>query len=293
MKSYSLAATAAALFASLSLMAQEPQVIVIQQDAKQAPSYGLFNHAGIGVAGGIMDGASITAGVCITPYIQVRGGYSMLPYEYTTTIDDLGTYSVNGVDRDFNNIDIAADIAKSFYGLVDLYPSKKHAFHFTVGIFGSGNGDFITASADLSKALQPSEYHSAFVELEDVDTHENIRVATDENGFLQLAVRSKNAMRPYVGIGWGRVANAKSRISLSLDLGVQYAGGMAVYAFDYDDEPHAITSGMLEHKDKLEDLPVVGTQEDIVDQIADGKFLNGTLGNFMPVIKLGLNIRLF
>ena len=110
---------------------------------------------------------------------------------------------------------------------------------------------------------------------------------------LQLAVRSKNAMRPYVGIGWGRVANAKSRISLSLDLGVQYAGGMAVYAFDYDDEPHAITSGMLEHKDKFEDLPVVGTQEDIVDQIADGKFLNGTLGNFMPVIKLGLNIRLF
>lgn len=292
MKQHSIAAFAAALIFSAGAMAQEQQIVVVQQE--QAPDYGIFNHMGIGVAGGILDGASVTAGFCITPHIQIRGGYSMLPYTYETTIDDFGTYSVNGSDRDFKNIDIAGDIAHSYYGFVDLYPSKNSAFHFTVGLFGSASGEFIHATADISKVLTPDEYHSAFVELEDPDDPtKSGRFSTDEDGFLHVSVRSKNALRPYLGIGFGRVANLKHRVSLSLDLGVQYAGGMSVCGFDYDDNAIALTSGMVEHKDKLEDLPVVGTQEDIIDQIADGKFLNGTVGNFMPVIKFGINVRLF
>jgi len=294
MKLRSIAALAAALTVSFSLMAQEQVVINVQQQAEPAPEYGLFNHMGVGIAGGILDGASITAGLCITPYVQVRGGYSMLPYTFETTIEDMGSYSVNGVDRDFNNIDISASITNSYYAFVDLYPSKKSSFHFTVGLYGSTAGEFIHADADLSKVLLPSEYHSAFIELTDpADPSNTGRFCTDENGFLNISVRSKNSIRPYLGIGFGRVANLKHRVSVSFDLGVQYAGGMQVFGFNYDDEPQALTSGMLEHKDKVEDAPIIGTQEDIVDQIAEGKFLNGTVGNFMPVIKLGINVRLF
>ncbi len=271
------------VFAAAPASAQDPQ-----EDETQKPVlyYGLANHLGVGISAGIMDGAGISVAVPLGPQIQIRGGYNYIPDVSVYTVDDMGSYKVNGVERQFKDVSVSINTG-TYFGLVDLYPSRKAAFHFTLGAYGSSNGDLFGVKADASKILDPSEYASAFIELNDDATGERVRISSDKDGFINANLRAKNKLRPYVGFGWGRTANIKHAVSVSFDLGLQYAGGVEAIVYDYDGNPQALTSGLVEHKDSF------SGQDDIIDQIAEGKLYNGLVGSWWPVVKIGLNIRLF
>ena len=103
---------------------------------------------------------------------------------------------------------------------------------------------------------------------------------------LHAALRTRDEIRPYFGIGFGRVANIKHWMSLSLDLGVQKIGGYQLAGYDYDGKEQIFTSGLIGNKDHIDDesIPVIG-----------GKGIIDAIGEFpwMPVFRLGINIRLF
>ena len=277
---------------------KEPKVK--EPKVKGERKYGFVNHLGIGVGGGVLDGISATAAVPLGGHFALRASYSVgvpdqvYPLEYT--VPDLGTVQVSGKDVHMQNIVIRGELTRNLNAMLDIFPSKNGNFHLTVGLSGLLSGDIMSATADLSTPLRdvfgPDEDLSKlFIELADEnDSNNKSRISTDKDGILHVTIKDNQAsFRPYYGIGWGRVVSIKSFLTMSLDLGVQQVKGIKVVGYNYDGEPQVLNSGQIGHKDKVENIPYLGTQEDILDKLASGELLKG----YVPVVRLGLNIRLF
>ena len=116
----------------------------------------LANHLSLGITLG-MDGIGAELALPITPYVQVHGGYSIFPYTYTRNMD-FGKQTVNDQTVDLSNTPVSATVWKGGTGklLVDLFPGKKTAFHFTVGAY-MGSGKFVHGAADLSKHVSAGQ----------------------------------------------------------------------------------------------------------------------------------------
>lgn len=267
---------------------------VKEKKAKGERTYGLANHVGIGVSGGLWNGISPEVGIPLGGHIAVRGGYNFMSsiwsYEKvldlgTITDDDNNTY-------DLSNIPLKANLATQYYGLADLYLSKKGKFHLTVGVFGGQNLAHITADLTNVSQIKPEDYGTLAI------SYNGASISTDENGFVHAYLRPQKAIMPYFGIGWGRIVNLKSWLSLSLDLGVIKTSGFGVYVSDFkNNKDSQITSATVENKDTYDfsSIPLVGAkignQDKLIDKAAAGEF--PLLKDFLPCVKLGVNIRLF
>ena len=273
---------------------------VKEPKVKGERKYGFANHLGVGVGAGILDGLSATAAIPLGGYFALRASYSVgvpdqvYPLEYT--VPDLGTVEVSGKNVDLKDITLRGELTPNLNAMLDIFPSKNGNFHITVGLSGLLSGDILTASADLSKPLKQAfpdqnDFSKLYIELADENDSNNYsRISTDKDGVLHVSVQdNQSSFRYYYGIGWGRVVSIKSFLTMSLDLGVQQVKGVKVVGYNYDGEPQVLNSGQIGHKDKVENVPYFGTQEDILDKLASGELLKG----FTPVIRLGLNIRLF
>jgi hypothetical protein len=281
---------------------KEPKVKEVKEPKakkeKKGKTYGFCNHVGIGVGAGIMDGLSATVGVPLGNHFQIRGNYSVgvpdqvYPLQYE--VPDLGTYSISGKDVHLTDILVKGELTRNLNAMLDIYLSKNSGFHLTVGLSGILDPKILSVSADISKPLSEAfpgqDPSSLFIELNDDaatdPAKKQIRISTDKAGVLHLDMRDRQEQfRPYFGIGWGRVASIKSWLNLNLDLGVQKTNGFEFVGYNYDGQPQVFTSGLIDHKDKI------GSFEDLLDKAAAGDlpYIKG----FMPVIRLGLTIRLF
>lgn len=249
--------------------------------------YGVCNHLGIGISAGLMDGATVNAGLPLGPNIAVRGGYNVIDYIYSFKKSfDFGEFVAKrdgGATENWNldDIPVEASFKIQYFGVLDIYPGKTGSFHFTVGVVG-GDGELFHATADLRGVEQITEDDYAKTSI----SYNDFSASTDEKGFVHIGVRAKNKIMPYLGIGFGRICNIKSRVSLSLDLGVVKTGGIQVFARDYYNKADSyVTSTTVDHEDKI------GKYEDLIDKAAEGKL--PVLKDFLPCIKIGLNVRLF
>ena len=259
-------------------------------------TYGLFNHLGIGISGGIMDGLTANIGLPIGGYLAIRGGYNFLNsiYSYKTNVN-LGTWDL---DDDLSNTPVKADITMQYYGMIDIYFSKKGAFHITAGLFG-GNGEILHGTADLTgvKQLSKEDYAKTSFSYKESGEDGYISVSTDPEGFLHAGLRANKNLMPYFGFGWGRICNLKNRLSLSLDLGLMKTSGFELYARDYKNKKDSpVSSATVDHKDTFDftGKPLVGKygkQDNLIDKAKNGEL--PLLKDFLPCIKIGLNIRLF
>lgn len=250
--------------------------------------YKYFNHMGIGVNFGILNGIGADIAFPLGGCFQIRGGYSFIPSSISyKKAFDLGEHAVNGSPRSFDNVTLeikpGVSTARAF---LDFFPGRRTPFHFTVGAYyGVGSNSFVDIVADLRGTLDPDEYGTAYIEFEDTtDPSKTARVSTDKKGFLNVAFRPKQEIRPYVGIGWGRGANLKRRVSVSFEIGALYVKGLGIEVYDYDKNAHYITSGMTDGKDTVEN-PLSGRHMHIIDDL--GKF------PVLPMMKFGINVRLF
>ena len=254
-----LAALAVSLL-SLSASAQDKQV---------------FNHVALGVSAGI-DGFGVEAVLPATPYLQIRGGYSIMPFTYTRNVN-LGQFDMpDGTKLDLNNIPLSASLWKGGLGkvLLDIYPGKGIPFRIVAGAF-IGNGKLIGATMDLSKAIPQSYYQTGI-------GRNNVTISTDGNGkaYADAAVMK---VLPYLGLGFGRCLDPKKRVAFSFELGVVYSGGIKPTLYDYSD-PAGVQSSVITSKDLVMDD---GKQLDngIIDKVSGIPVL--------PMMKLGLYVRLF
>jgi len=179
----------------------------------------LFNHLSVGPSIGVLDGFGFEVATPIGNYVNLRAGYSILPFNMT--FDGAKVYKwVDGKSEYKGDADVKATLKNSAVKfLFDVHPFLQSSFRFTVGAY-IGNSRLISAVNDEYN----EEYNGCFIKLGD-------KRFGFEDGYAHAHIKVNN-FRPYVGIGFGRAVSAKSKSAFNFDLGVQFWGTPKVYGYD-------------------------------------------------------------
>lgn len=262
-KSTAFLAALALLLPCLSVHAQE-------QDDKQ-----IFNHMGAGLTVGL-DGVGLEVAAPLTPYLQLRGGYSFFPYTYKNVFH-IKKFVVNdGTVVDLTDLPISATAWKGGVGkvLVDIFPGKETTFRFTAGAF-FGSGKLIAATGDLTSAITPDLYRTMV-------GYKGIQASTDENGYAYIDAIVPKVL-PYLGIGFGRGVNLKSRVGAAFELGAVYTGGLKITTYDFS-HPLEVKTSVITSSDTVDDAGKM-LDNGIIDKVSAVPVF--------PIMKFSIFVRLF
>ena len=201
---------------------------------------GIFDNMSVGLGLGTT-GISLDVAAPITPLLAVRLGADIVPKITIHPALDLGiTKDIQEISMDLigerlpDKIDFDGKIKfAAGHLLVDIYPFKKSSFHVTAGAYLGGKeiGNLNTAGDQiLLKAIY--EYNKA-IELVDPDLKVGVKLGNyflepNKDGVIKTSLEV-NALRPYIGIGFGRAVPTKHRFACNFDLGFQFWGTPKVY----------------------------------------------------------------
>ena len=186
----------------------------------------VFNHLSVGVGLGT-DGLSLELASPLGSHVDVRAGYGMGLGLIGYTVKDF-TLPAPDPNNSGQMVNKNAPLKLGF-GMSDarllfnIYPGKS-AFHFTVGAY-LGSPRFIRGQITNT----PDVYNTAGIE---VDGY----LVKAKNGTLDVNLCAPGlggsgfAVKPYVGIGYGRAVPTAKAVSFSVDLGAQYQGTPGVWA---------------------------------------------------------------
>ena len=181
----------------------------------------LFNHLGAGLSLGT-DGIGIELATPVTPYLGLRVGTSFFPKICVNDNSGMVNIKVDDIEYTRQGKDGEGHVTGKFKKvegktLLDIYPfGNKFSFHVTTGLF-FGSSNMITASfiedpnapvgGGIAKKINGEQW--------------NVRA---NNGVIDLRLTT-NGVKPYVGIGFGRmVPKPDKRVGVSCDIGVQFHG---------------------------------------------------------------------
>ncbi|MBR5735401.1 MAG: hypothetical protein IKX60_01205 [Bacteroidales bacterium] len=238
-------------------------VTLLSGNVSYAQENGVFNHLALGVTAGD-DGFGFEIAAPLGSFLQVRGGYSIMPFTVTRPFT-FGNVTVNGSTREMNNIPFVAKMLDGGQGrvMLDFNPSSDASFHFTIGaMFSSGN--LLNTSGDIRNVLHSDEYGTRGIGLQS-----DCIISSDKEGYLPIDLKT-NKIWPYVGVGFGQAVNPDRRVSAVFELGFAYSGNWQMSAYDmvdyyagFSDSPEIVplTSAAVRNHDrgafdKLAKLPV-------------------------------------
>lgn len=239
-------------------------------------------NMGIGATAGT-DGIGGELGLAIGSHVAIRGGYGWMP-GITVTLPM--SYAVDSSSPEIKGNVTGQGKLNMSNGrlLVDIFPGKG-GFHFTVGAYYAPNnvitvrGGGVDTGEGGSFGPLPtvqSNWGAAYVGFGEGDDFHRLMI--DKDGYLNGALRV-NALRPYLGIGFGRAISPERRVGFSFDLGVMYWGKPRVTAYDERaDEVFTFTSALVENKDN-----------GLIDKYSDW----AKYAPVYPVLRFNLFVRLF
>lgn len=233
-----------------------------------------FNHLALGVTSGL-DGIGAELVVPCTPFLQIRGGYSLDPIPFSAHLN-LGTVVLDGETVNLSNVPMNVSFWKGGLGnvMLDIYLNDTGSFHFVAGAF-IGSGKFMSATADLTGIMASEDYKRS------VNYH-GVTCSTDADGYAHADATVMKVM-PYVGLGFGRALKADKTVGFSFELGAAYSGGIKLYTYDFSNSS-SVKSSQITSSAMVTDS---GQQMDKgwVDKLAGLPVL--------PMMKFGVYVRLF
>lgn len=204
----------------------------------------IFSHVGVGAGIGTT-GVTLDLGTDITDYFTVRGGLDIFPSVKMDFDVKPGYESAlpSGVSTTGYNIPKEVTIqGKTGLGaghlLVDIHPFRN-AFRITAGLY-FGQSKIITVEnkedKDFAGIVAWNETKAGTtiggktlprvgVQLGDYFLEPE---KTTEGGHLDASIKVKD-VRPYIGIGFGRLIPKNSRVTCNFDLGVQFWNTPEIY----------------------------------------------------------------
>ena len=218
----------------------------------------ILEHVGVGVGVGTT-GVTIDVGTDITDYLTLRGGVDICPKfsmdfdvntQFETSFDKSLVPARYALPKDKVKIEAETALGAGHL-LLDIHPFKT-AFRITTGLYfgtdkiitvqNKDNNDFIGIAnwnKDVTSSPMPADL-AALAALKGTLPRVGIEMgdyflAPDNQGHVDASVKV-NAVRPYVGIGFGRMVPKKSRLTCNFDMGVQFWGKPAVYLNGIDGE---------------------------------------------------------
>jgi len=233
----------------------------------------VFDHLSAGVALGT-DGISIELAAPLGNHVDIRAGYG--------TAIGLAAVKTSGLtlpehpgDRNSATVNVPLKINLGMNDarlLFNIYPSATSGFHFTVGAY---LGSPCFARGTLTG--MPSDYNTVGI---DIDGY----LVKARNGELVTELRASGlggdsfAVKPYVGIGFGRAVDPARRVSFSFDLGAQYQGKPGLWA-----DGEGVTGRIKK----------VQFTRDQVKDVADAIDEYGKYTAFWPTLSFHLYVKLF
>lgn len=183
-----------------------------------------FRHLSLGFGGGT-DGFSTTLATPMGRHIELLAGYG-------TSVDVLGyTAKVSVPEHPGNTDGPLADVPMRIRNsvnngrlLFNLYPSRTGGFHFTLGAY-FGSPRFLQATF----TGLPDDYDQVGI---GVDSYVVKARGGQLNAWFEApGVSDRNfAVKPYLGIGFGRAVREDRRLTLTFDIGAQYQGQAGIWA---------------------------------------------------------------
>ena len=208
-----------------------------------AQEVGYFDHLALGIKAGTAGvGAELAAP--IGPYFQVRAGYALMPpVSYSRTVSVPEHPGKQGSDKGADvPVDAKATVNLSNAELLfDIFPMEQSGFHITAGLmYGPKSAIKVVGSSF------PADYNVVGL---DVDGYTVKAVNGKIDGYIGV-----DALRPYLGVGFGRAVRTDRTVSVTCDLGAIYWGKPGLYApgepLIGDWEDVRITSDSLNGRDE-------------------------------------------
>lgn len=251
-------------FATLAFMAFASSSALAQSTENK--NMEAFRNLGVGVEVGLM-GASVQVSMPVVsnhlvvvlgynfPNVSVNADFDISSGDICRKIDELNgninnynaqTSGIPGHQKidnlSYPNKDIAVDVdAKFNLGaakvLLEYYPSAKHSFHITAGMF-VGQSEFVKINGTADREWWQTYMHAIDInnnqlpEQYRINNLENVvrfsiddrtfQVSPDSDGKIEFAAKT-NTVKPYLGIGFGR-AIPKHRVGFQFELGAWMHG---------------------------------------------------------------------
>lgn len=217
----------------------------------------IFNHLSAGVDIGTR-GFGLEVSAPLTPYLEVRTGFDIMPhfgYTYDVDLSDVkignstpellrmrdGTYKT-GINGSLNMTDWKL--------MLDIFPFRKSSFHLTAGMF-VGSSTFINVTNTNAFGHDLSGEWGMGITLKNGD-----RIKADEDGFIHASAKV-NGFKPYVGIGFGRAISEDHHFSVACDIGALFWGKPKLTILNTHGEESVITAAEFDSKDAEKAFDIV------------------------------------
>ena len=203
---------------------------------------GLLNHLSVGLTTGLT-GVGIDVAMPVHKLVTVRAGFSgwgignikFKAINTATEITEMQMVEEEAVKRArlVDKVELAAKPNFwNFFVLGEVHPFKNQPFYFSAGLF-FGSQNFIHFRNTNEGALGFLYYANQLVG----DYNRIFRTnyppiglkfgdyvfTADENGNIDVNMKM-NAVKPYIGVGFGQHFAKKHRVSLALDAGLLFWG---------------------------------------------------------------------
>ena len=203
---------------------------------------GLFNHLSIGLNTGLT-GAGIDVAMPVHKIVTVRAGISGwnigdIKFKAINTASEI--ISMQMVEEDairraqmVDKVELAANPNFwNFYLLGEVHPFKNQPFYFSAGLF-VGSQNFVHFRNTNEGAL--GFLYDANQKVEDYNRLYRTNYppiglkfgdyifTADENGNIDVRMKT-NAVKPYIGVGFGQHLAKTHRVSLAVDAGLLFWG---------------------------------------------------------------------
>lgn len=245
-------------------------LLTAQPAGAQAPGHVAF---GLGVG---TDGAGAELAIRLDPHTQLRAGYASTYGLVKFSAGDIAVPEHPGNPHG-SSVQVPLNIQSPMGDgrlLLDFFPGES-TFHITVGTY---LGPSTLLKGSFSNL--PSDYNTVGI---DVDGY----LVRASGGYLEATFRASGlgitggafAVKPYVGLGFGRAVQQKKKVTFTFDFGVQYQGQPALYA---------LGEGITGRKKQ------VALPGDLISQVAGITLVDYTRWMvFWPTLNVHLYFRLF
>lgn len=231
---HSLIILIAMMFAATGAQAQDADKIHAED--------GLFNHLSVGLNTGLT-GAGIDVSMPVHKLVTVRAGISgwnigKINFKAINTASEIT--SMQMVEEDairraqiVDKVELAANPNFwNFYLLGEVHPFKNQPFYFSAGLF-VGSQNFVHFRNTNEGAL--GFLYDANQKVEDYNRLYRTNYppiglkfgdyifTADENGNIDVRMKT-NAVKPYIGVGFGQHLAKTHRVSLAVDAGLLFWG---------------------------------------------------------------------
>ena len=211
---------------------------VIDDNSPQRHFLGVFNRLFANLSVGT-EGFSIGLSTPISPYVDLMAGINFMPgfkihdkVAITTKTVEIPNEITQSPDvYNFDKLNIVGKMARTTFDMkLCIYPGGYRFPLYLCGGVSFGGEVIATSEGYSSEVARVYREHPEYTGRIEARFNE-INVDVDRNGYVYGEVKVKK-VRPYFGLGYGRLSTNKRRFDFRIEAGFQSMGKMHIYQND-------------------------------------------------------------